>query len=506
VDNEEFGWLIARLENQAANAPRAFLIKVLLISVAAYAALFLSLLLILLLFAGAVMHARTHGPSRGAFVACVLGLVTLPVFWVTLRTMLMRLPAPEGRAIVRADAPVLFELLDKMRAKLDGPPIHHVLIDHEYNACIAQRPRWGLVGPSVNYLVLGLPFLLGQSTSEMLAIVAHEYGHICGAHGRTGAWIYRQRLLFAKVLERVESTVEASFAHALMAKALHAFFPYFSAYTFVLSRQNEYEADQASVAMAGAPAAASSLIRSSLLGDWFHRDFWDILFLQADTRERPRFLPYQAMGTAFRMSHEEWASADCLKAAWRRDSDAADTHPCLRDRVQALGQSAARPAPVQRNAASTLLGSFGERLADEFDQAWWREQGPGWGERYRHATRSMARLRVLGGVALAELPLQELQELALLKADFESAQAAKPVLEHLLRQPGGPFPRASYVYGRILLDEGQRAGLTHLEKAARSDRHLVDDALRTGFGWLHAHEGEPAALQWVDAVMEARPA
>lgn len=504
MTHDEFGWLVARLETQAAHAPRAFRLKVLLISVAAYVVLFVALLAILLLFTWAVVDARTHGPSRVAFAACALGLVTLPVFWVTLRTLLMRMPAPEGRAISRAEAPVLFELLDKMRVKLDGPPIHHVLVDRDYNACIAQRPRWGLVGPSVNYLVLGLPFLFGQGTSEMLAIVAHEYGHLCGAHGRTGAWIYRQRLLFAKVLERVESTVEASFAHALMARALHAFFPYFSAYTFVLSRQEEYEADQASVAMAGAPAAASSLIRSSLLGNWFHGDFWSTLYRQADTRERPVFLPYKAMGTAFRMSHDEWASSACLKAAWRRASNADDTHPCLRDRIEALGQPAALPLPVQRSAAATLLGSFAERLADEFDAAWWRDQGPAWGERHRHATRSLARLRELGATPLTELPLHALQEVALLKAEFETPQAAKPALEHLLRQPGGPFPRASYLYGRILLDEQRRDGLAHLETAARSDRRLADDALRTGHAWLHAHEGEVVALQWVDAVLEAR--
>jgi Zn-dependent protease with chaperone function len=506
VDNEEFGWLVARLENQAANAPRAFRIKVLLISIAAYVVLFLTLLAILALFAWAVVHTRAHGPSRVALAACMLGVVTLPVFWVTLRTMLMRLPAPEGRAITRREAPVLFDLLDRMRVKLEGPPIHHVLVDREYNACIAQRPRWGLVGPSVNYLVIGLPFMHGQSTSEMLAVVAHEYGHLCGAHGRTGAWIYRQRLLFGEVLARMENTVEASFWHALMAKAMHAYAPWFNAYTFVLSRQDEYEADRASAAMAGAPAAATSLIRSTLLGDWFHRDFWPTLYRQADTRARPAFLPYKAMGTAFRMSHDAWATGDCLQAAWRRDSDVADTHPCLRDRVEALGQAAAVPGPVQRSAAATLLGGLADRLADEFDHAWWRDAAQGWGERHRHATRSLARLRELDGTALAALPLHDLQEMALLKAEFESAQAAKPVLEHLLRQPGGPFPRASYTYGRILLGEQRREGLDYLATAARHDKHLVDDALRAGFLYLRERDGEPHALAWVDEVVGAQPA
>ena len=34
MTNEEFGWLVTRLETQAANAPRAFRVKVFLISIA----------------------------------------------------------------------------------------------------------------------------------------------------------------------------------------------------------------------------------------------------------------------------------------------------------------------------------------------------------------------------------------------------------------------------------------------------------------------------------------
>lgn len=500
MNDEEFGWMVARLENQAANAPRAFRARVALISVAAYAALFLNLVLIAALLYWAFAHTRAHGANRFAFAVGALGLMTVPVFWVTLRALFKPLPPPEGRAVTRAEAPVLFDLLDKMRAKLDGPPIHHVLIDKDYNACIAQRPRWGLAGPSVNYLVIGLPFLYGQGTSEMLAVIAHEYGHLCGAHGSMSAWIYRQRLIFRAVYARIAATAEASFWHALMVKAFDAFMPYYNAYTFVLSRQDEYEADRAAARMAGAPAAATSLIRSTLLGDWFHQGFWGGLYRQADSRPGPSFMPYKAMGTAFRLSHEEWASADKLQAAWRHESGVADTHPCLRARVQALGQQAALPAPLQRSSATTLLGALGERLAEEFDRDWWREQAPGWGERHRHVTRSQARLRTLQATALAELPLHELQELALLQAEFDSPQAAKPALERLLRQSGGPFPMASFTYGRILLGERRSEGLDHLATAVRADRRLADDALGIGYVYLLEREGKRRAEEWVYEV------
>ena len=442
---------------------------------------------------------------RLAVMIGLLALMTVPVFWVVLRTLLTRWPPPTGRVVTRAEAPVLFELLDKMRVKLGGPPIHHVLIDNEYNACIVQRPRWGLVGPSVNYLVLGLPFMVSMSTSEMLAVIGHEYGHLCGAHGRASSWIYRQRRVFEQVAARIEADAESSIWHMAMSRAMQAFAPIFYGYTFVLGRQMEYEADRTGAQVTSTQAAVSGLIRSELLGNWLHQDFWPTLYRQADLRERPTILPYQAMAIAFRMSHDEWATPDRLRSAWRQESSVDDTHPCLRARVEALGQQPALPARLQRSAATALLGQLGEELANEFDQAWWLEESKPWNERYRHVVRSHARLRELTSQALSTMLPHELQELARLKSEFESNQAAKPVLEHLLLRPGGPFPLASYVYGQILLDERNRDGLDYLAAAARHDRRLADDALNVGFMYLLEHHGEERAQKWADGALEAVP-
>lgn len=502
MSDEEFGWLVARLEAQSANAPAAFRAKVLLISCAAYIVLFLFLLLNLLVLYWGYTQWRGHGIGFHVIATGIFGLISMPVFFVTLRTLLTPLPAPQGRTIGAADAPVLFDLLDKMRVKLDGPPIHHVLVDAEYNACISQLPRWGLFGPNVNYLVLGLPFMLGHPTSEMMATVAHEYGHLCGAHGKIQAWVYRQRQTLGAVFEQVENAEDSSPWFGAMAGALRAFMPYFYAYTFVLSRQDEYEADHASGRLVGVDTAASSLIRGALCARWFYREFWQTLYRQASTREKPVFMPYQSMSTAFRMSHEEWASAASLKAAWAVDSDVADTHPCLRERVEALGRAALVPRPMSSSSVAGLLGAFGDRLIAEFDQKWWREQEKTWSERYRYVRRSTARMVELAAVPMTSMALSDLQEMALLKAEFDSPQAAKPALEHLLRQPGGPFPKAACTYGRILLEEDRHEGLEHLAAAARSDKRLADEALHTGFLYLLDKRGEDSARAWRDSVMQ----
>jgi len=506
MDHLQANWLVQDLEAAALRAPGLFRLKVIAITAAAYLALFLMLLVgVLACWLGHAMY-QSRGFGRAVFGIAVFCLLLVPVYFTTLRALLTRMPAPEGRAVSREEAPVLFDLLEKMRTKLGGPRIHHVLVTEDYNAAIVQLPRWGVAGPSVNYLLLGLPLMLGQGTTEMMAVVAHEYGHLCGSHGRVSGWIYRQRNTLGAVYRRIADMEGATLWHALMVRALRAFMPYFDAYTFVLSRQDEYEADRAAVAMTGAPALAASLLRLSLLGNWYHQTFWGTLQGQAGTHERPAFLPYRTMGASFRINYTEWASAARLREEWARESALHDTHPCLRERVEAIGEKARLPAPLERHAAQALLGRLAGQLCAEFDQAWWQRNAKAWGEQYRHTTRAQARLRELGAIPLASLPLHDLQELALLKAEQESSDAAKPVLQYLLRQPGGPFPRASYAYGCILLREGERRGLDYLADAARRDRRLEEDAVQAAADFLIPREGEDSWHLWYDTTFAGQVA
>lgn len=503
MDQEEFSWMVNRLEAEAANRPAAFRAKVILISCAAYIVLFVALAL----YASFVVMGWIYLADNGMWVHkagfALATLAALPVFYGVLRTLLTPLAPPTGRVLTHAEAPVLFDLLDKMRRRLKGPPIHHVLVDEEYNASICQLPRWGLVGPVTNYLTIGLPYMLGGQTSEIMSVVAHEYGHLCGAHGKLHAWIYRQRSTLEAVYRNVGTSDNESPWHAMMAWLLDRFMPYHDAYTFVLARQDEYEADRTASGLAGPDAGANGLVRSTLQGRWFHENFWPRLYLQADTRERPAFMPYQAMHTAFKMSYADWATEERLKQAWQVESNAHDTHPCLRDRVEALGLQARLPQPITANAASALLGSSAKILVDEFDRVWWERESRDWGARRRHVERSRGRLDELANMPLESLLLHELQELAMLQADVESMHAAKRTLEHLLRQPGGPFPKAEYTYGQIVLRHGDSRGLDYLRSAARNDRRLADDALRVAYSYLLDKRGQEAAQDWVNETMQA---
>ncbi|MDR3221737.1 MAG: M48 family metalloprotease [Candidatus Accumulibacter sp.] len=501
MDQRQYYLLIKRLEVDAAVSPGAYRAKVLLISSAAYAVLFGMLLAIALLIYLGVREAYMEQRTSALVRIGLVGLVMAPAFFVVLRMFFIRLAPPEGRYLVRAEAPALFGVLDKMRKRLNGPPIHHVLIDDDFNAAISQRPRWGLFGGHTNYLILGLPYMLGVSPEEMLATVAHEYGHVCGNHGKISAWVYRQRLTFGALHEQVEHSAVNNWMLMVMARMLRTFMPYYDAYTFVLSRQNEYEADRTATDLVGGKFNAQGLIRGMLLGRWIDEEFWPKLYKQADDRGKPAFLPFNAMRSAFKASYPEWAGKERLDAVYSERSGLHDTHPALRDRLEGIGHAAALPAHVEKTAADALLGVTAKALIGEFDRHWWEREKASWTTRHQYATRSKARLRELSRLPPEELKAQDLQERALLSAEFESPQTAKALLEQLLQQPGGPFPKAAYHYGCILLAEDVERGLDYLSTAAGADRQMREAVARAGYVYLFKKHGGERAQEWWDEII-----
>ncbi len=502
MDRKAFEHLVRRLELDSHASPAAFRRKVFAISVAAYVVLFGALGGLVALF---VMLMQWTLASHRTFTTIKIGLsglALLPLIFVVLRVMFMRLAKPTGRELAREEAPKLFDILDKLHGKLKGPRIHHVLVTDEYNAAICQHARFGIFGGYRNYLIVGLPFLLGTTPKEMLSVLAHEYGHLCGGHSKGSAWVYRQRRLFVSLYKKVESSVDDNLLSAAIAGALARFFPYYSAYTFVLARQNEYEADRTASGMAGHTATAQALVRGHLLGDWVGRDFWPKMYANADHSEQPPFMPFASMRMAFKANYDEWATKAALDAAWAERSGVDDTHPCLRERLDAIGMAPALPQPVENSASDVMLASgVGRKLEAEFDKQWWDANARGWRERFRHVTTSRVRIGELSAQPLDKLSVPDLQELATLRLEFEGAAAAKPVLAEQLKRPGGPYPKASLMMGRVLLEEGKRQGIDHLRDAAMNDPRLLEEAAQRGYHYLLEKEGEDSANQWWSSVV-----
>ena len=170
-----------------------------------------------------------------------IGFLLIPVIWMLLRACWVRIEAPSGFELKKKDYPVLFAEIDSIRKDLDAPRIHQVILTQEMNAAIAQTPRLGIFGWQKNTLILGMELLLILSPEQIRSVIAHEFGHLSGNHSRFNGWIYRVRTTWFQIMQAFDQ--QHSWGGAIMAKFFDFYAPRFAAYSFVLARANEYEAD-----------------------------------------------------------------------------------------------------------------------------------------------------------------------------------------------------------------------------------------------------------------------
>src|SRR6185503_13477577 len=146
----------------------------------------------------------------GMFAGNTFQPLLLKFLWIPLvlaglvmRSMWVSIPIPDGKELSEDNAQPLLALISELREALNGPSVHHVLLSDEFNAGIVQIPRFGMFGWLQNYLIVGLPLLQALSPQEFRAVLAHEFGHLSGRHGKFSGWIYRQRESWIQILTRV---------------------------------------------------------------------------------------------------------------------------------------------------------------------------------------------------------------------------------------------------------------------------------------------------------------
>jgi Zn-dependent protease with chaperone function len=335
MTQDRFESLVRGLERYAAAHPAGYKVRVVLLAILGYAyVLAVILLAIALMGLLGVVLVVSRANILAVKLGAKFGLPLLLLLGVILRALWVRLEEPAGFPLSRKDFPRLFQAIDEMRARLKGPRIHQVLLDDDFNAGATQIPRMGLLGWPRNYLTVGLPLMQALSSEQFLAVVAHEYGHLSGAHGRLGAWIYRIRMTWYRLMETLGE--QRHWGKFVFERFLNWYAPFFNAYSFVLARSDEYAADRCAADLVGADQTAAALANVHVRGQFLDESFWPGLYRQADERPEPAVAPYQAMGSLLRSPFPEEKARESLAQALRVETDLDDTHPALRDRLSAL--------------------------------------------------------------------------------------------------------------------------------------------------------------------------
>jgi Zn-dependent protease with chaperone function len=390
----------------------------------------------------------------------LFGLVTVSTFWVQ--------PSPlEDREIHRTEFPELFALIDELSTKLNTPKIHHVVINYDHNAAIYQTPHLGWQEWHRNYLILGLPLLQSLTPEQFKATLAHELGHLANNDSSFTSYIFRVRQMWEQL------TLDNNF---FVFKWFFRWYePLIKAYSFVSIRDREYAADALAKRMTSREIAASDLIQTYIYQYYLQECFSRQLDRQAQTHETPPTDVVTQMLAALRQPLDPKTARVWLGLILGQATDTDDTHPCLSDRLAAVGHpipTSWMPQPILCTAAEHFFGDRLAELATELDLKWYESRKPIWLRQYQQAQYQQAYLLALNLQVSQELTLGEATIQADLTTELHGELVALPLWQEILAQAPN-HAHANYQVGKALVNRGHLSGCVYLERSIELEPDLV---------------------------------
>ena len=471
MKHEEFEQLVLRIERKYEDRPLALRLRVATVIAVGYGiflAVFLSpLLLGLACFLGAIPAWKEEGAAGIALLVIGVAIIGWVIYQAS-KFLLVPMEMPEGRIIKRKEAPELNDLFDELRIATGAGSLYRVVVTGEFNAGVVQFPRLGIMGWPRNVLVIGWALFDSISREEFRAVMAHEFAHLSHRHGRFSNWVYRLRGSWERVFATLEKPATSQTElklRGLLIRWVRWFWPRFSAWSFVLSRADEYTADRVSAEIAGAPTASAALWRIDCLGRMFEQDFGEQLTRLANTQPAPPEEMSRLVSDLLSSLPDNDKQELRMQQAVARLTDHADTHPSLFDRTDAMGidiedlRDDGFPLAVRPSAAFELLGADYDSVRRDVDAKWREDVERFWQGRHARASSLESRLARTSQKTMSDnlesidRP-QDVWNLAQTTYDLHGFREAEPLLRRVLElRPS--HVQAKFLLGQNLISEGE---------------------------------------------------
>jgi len=238
-----------------------------------------------------------------------------------------RFEAP-GPELEPAKHPKLFQMIRGVASATKQEMPADVYLVGDMNAWVAHRG--GLMGLGARGIMgLGLPLLQTLTVSELRAVLAHEFGHYHGGDTKLGRFVHGTRTAIGRTLENLGhhgSILQFPFIWygKLFLRVSHA-----------VSRRQELAADRLAAHVVGARPLAEGLrkihVAAPVFGYYWSNEVAPVLhagFVPPLAAGFQRFVTGEIGQKALAAAREH-----SLKES---EGDVFDTHPPLRERLQAL--------------------------------------------------------------------------------------------------------------------------------------------------------------------------
>ena len=233
-----------------------------------------------------------------------------------------------GPRLDPSDQPELHAVVREVADATEQEPPADVYLAPDVNAAVMDTG--GLFGSGGRrVMIVGLPLLDVLTVGQLRAVLAHEFGHYYGGDTRLGPWFFRTYDAIARTVTHLEET------ESLWQKPFEWYGLFFLRRSAAIKREQEFLADELAAKAGGREAAISSLHAVTAAGPAFD-SYWS-----------SEFAPVLSSGarTPLLAGFRSFQSADDVKRAVDEsvrteleegETDPYDTHPSLRERVDAL--------------------------------------------------------------------------------------------------------------------------------------------------------------------------
>ena len=241
--------------------------------------------------------------------------------------------------------------------------------------------------------------------------------------------------------------------------------PYFAGYSYVLARDNEYEADRVAGELTTPNAAASALIKTYVYSDIIDEHFWQPLYKKASSLAEPEGGVYSHLHSFLedRNNINDRVIKRAVRTALAQETNTTDTHPSLMDRLKSL-KSTGRIEDSCTSAANVWLDDEYERIINYFNQQWMEENKQSWQEYHERANQGKEALQRLSKKDPDQLTQDDLWNIATLTESYLQGSDPLPLYQNYYKH----YPEDTDVLmavGRIMLNNDNTQGVQYLKKA-----------------------------------------
>ncbi len=245
-----------------------------------------------------------------------------------------------GVEIDLAKQPRLKGLIEEIAARIQQRMPDKVFLIPDANAFVTER-RGG-----IRIMGLGLPLIANMPAAEFSGVLTHEFAHYYSGDTRLGPRVFQTRMAMLRTMQNLgprNPTVAllgrvgvAGLLYLLVIAGMAAYWKLFMRFTQLVSRQQEYRADELACCIAG-PRAMGDGLKSVAMISAMAPLFWRTII---DPVVAAGFIPPLADGFAryFRTSGVYEGMPVLMTTLNEAKTNAYDTHPPLKLRLERIGK------------------------------------------------------------------------------------------------------------------------------------------------------------------------